>query len=109
MKTAAYWMLVALAAWMFVSEAALGDGETDAELRAPEGPRLQVARPVRERVEDPKSYLEPFVEFLRDHGGEPKEFLEISGGHNEGFIQSAERYEEGLNAFIGNIGAGKEN
>ena len=30
----------------------------------------------------------------------PKEFLEISGTHNEGFITSGKRYEEGLNAFI---------
>ncbi len=31
---------------------------------------------------------------------EPKEFLEISGSHNEGFITSGTRYKEGLNAFI---------
>jgi pimeloyl-ACP methyl ester carboxylesterase len=31
---------------------------------------------------------------------EPKEFLEISGSHNEGFIISGKRYEDGLNAFI---------
>ena len=31
---------------------------------------------------------------------EPKEFLEISGSHNEGFINSGKRYEEGLNTFI---------
>lgn len=31
---------------------------------------------------------------------EPKEFLEISGTHNEGFITSGENYEQGLNAFI---------
>lgn len=30
----------------------------------------------------------------------PKEFLEISGTHNEGFITSGERYIEGLNTFI---------
>ncbi|MFC1902025.1 alpha/beta hydrolase [Chloroflexota bacterium] len=30
----------------------------------------------------------------------PKEFLEISGTHNEGFITSGKHYEEGLNAFI---------
>ena len=30
----------------------------------------------------------------------PKEFLEISGSHNEGFITSGKRYEEGLNTFI---------
>lgn len=30
----------------------------------------------------------------------PKEFLEISGTHNEGFITSEKRYIEGLNTFI---------
>ena len=31
---------------------------------------------------------------------EPKRFLEITGTHNQGFIMSGERYEEGLNMFI---------
>ncbi|MFC1905696.1 alpha/beta hydrolase [Chloroflexota bacterium] len=31
---------------------------------------------------------------------EPKNFLEISGTHNEGFITSGKDYEEGLNEFI---------
>ncbi len=31
---------------------------------------------------------------------ELKKFLEITGTHNEGFITSGKRYEEGLNAFI---------
>lgn len=31
---------------------------------------------------------------------EPKEFLEISGSHNEGFILSSKRYQEGLDTFI---------
>ena len=31
---------------------------------------------------------------------EPKELLEITGTHNEGFITSGRHYEEGLNAFI---------
>ncbi len=31
---------------------------------------------------------------------EPKEFLEISGTHNEGFITSGKHYEQGLDAFI---------
>ena len=31
---------------------------------------------------------------------EPKKFLEITGTHNEGFITSGRRYEEGLNIFI---------
>jgi len=31
---------------------------------------------------------------------EPKEFLEISGTHNEGFFTSGKHYEGGLNAFV---------
>ncbi|MGA1869973.1 MAG: alpha/beta hydrolase [bacterium] len=31
---------------------------------------------------------------------EPKDFLEISGGHNEGFFASEEPYLQGLDAFI---------
>ena len=31
---------------------------------------------------------------------EPKKFLEITGTHNDGFLTSGKRYEEGLNAFI---------
>jgi len=31
---------------------------------------------------------------------EPKKFLEIAGTHNEGFITSGKRYEEGLDPFI---------
>ena len=37
---------------------------------------------------------------LFEVAGEPKRFLEITGTHNEGFITSGKRYEEGLNAFI---------
>lgn len=37
---------------------------------------------------------------LFERAMEPKIFLEISGSHNEGFITSGKRYEEGLNAFI---------
>lgn len=31
---------------------------------------------------------------------EPKAFLQLSGGHNEGFIISGQHYEEGLKSFI---------
>ncbi|MBA7478331.1 hypothetical protein ES707_13754 [subsurface metagenome] len=37
---------------------------------------------------------------LFEMAGEPKQFLEISGTHNEGFIASGEHYEAGLDAFI---------
>ncbi len=34
---------------------------------------------------------------------EPKQFLEIRGSHNEGFIISAEQYEAGLDSFISSM------
>ncbi len=37
---------------------------------------------------------------LFEMANEPKELLEITGTHNEGFITSGKHYEEGLNAFI---------
>jgi len=37
---------------------------------------------------------------LFETANEPKEFLEIRGSHNEGFMTSADRYEEGLASFI---------
>ena len=37
---------------------------------------------------------------LFETANEPKEFLEIRGSHNEGFMTSADRYEEGLASFL---------
>lgn len=37
---------------------------------------------------------------LFETANEPKEFLEITGTHNEGFMTSAKRYEDGLDSFI---------
>ena len=37
---------------------------------------------------------------LYDRAAEPKYFLEISGGHNGGFLESGRRYTAGLDAFI---------
>ncbi|NQT52158.1 alpha/beta hydrolase, partial [bacterium] len=31
---------------------------------------------------------------------EPKTFLEIQGGHNEGWAQSGEGYRQGIDAFV---------
>jgi uncharacterized protein len=39
-------------------------------------------------------------EALYAAANEPKEFLKLSGSHNEGFLQSAQLYENGLSAFI---------
>jgi len=43
---------------------------------------------------------------LFDAANEPKEFLEISGTHNEGFITSGARYVDGLRAFLSKHVAG---
>lgn len=53
-------------------------------------------------VHSPDDEMMPFSHGRRlfETAKEPKEFLEISGSHNEGFITSGKRYEEGLNAFI---------
>ncbi len=37
---------------------------------------------------------------LFEKAKEPKKFLEITGTHNEGFITSGKRYEDGLKAFV---------
>lgn len=39
-------------------------------------------------------------EVLFAAANEPKEFLKLSGSHNEGFLQSAQLYENSLSAFI---------
>ena len=53
-------------------------------------------------VHSPNDEIMPFSHGRRlfEMAKEPKRFLEITGSHNEGFITSGKRYEEGLNAFI---------
>jgi len=53
-------------------------------------------------VHSPNDEMMPFSHGQRlfETAKEPKEFLEISGSHNDGLITSCKRYEEGLNAFI---------
>jgi len=53
-------------------------------------------------VHSPNDEMMPFSQGqqLFERAKEPKEFLEISGSHNEGFITSGRQYEEGLNAFL---------
>ena len=41
---------------------------------------------------------------LYEKAASPKEFLEIRGGHNEGFMLSGETYREGLRKFLDAIG-----
>lgn len=44
----------------------------------------------------------PFVQGVKLHAAarQPKEFLEIRGGHNDGFLVSKKHYLEGLDAFV---------
>ena len=44
-------------------------------------------------------------QLLFDSAREPKEFLRISGTHNDGFLLSGKRYVEGLDRFISRAGA----
>ena len=61
----------------------------------------QVDRPVLV-VHSRDDEMMPFSHGQRlfEEAREPKRFLEITGTHNEGFIMSGERYEEGLKMFI---------
>ncbi|MCB2182513.1 MAG: alpha/beta hydrolase [Desulfobulbaceae bacterium] len=40
-----------------------------------------------------------------NHANEPKTFLQISGNHNNGFLVTGKRYENGLNNFLDNLGS----
>ena len=44
----------------------------------------------------------PFDQGLRlfEVASEPKQFLELRGGHNDGFLVSGQRYLDGLDAFV---------
>jgi len=53
-------------------------------------------------IHSPDDEIVPYVQgmrlFEKSHG--PKEFLPISGGHNEGFLMSGKAYKNGLDAFL---------
>jgi hypothetical protein len=53
-------------------------------------------------IHSPEDEIIPFYHGRRlfEAAREPKEFLEITGDHNEGFLISGNRYEDGLNRFI---------
>ncbi|MFC1991587.1 alpha/beta hydrolase [Chloroflexota bacterium] len=53
-------------------------------------------------VHSPDDEMMPYKHGQRlfEVANNPKEFLEITGSHNEGFIISGKHYEEGLDAFI---------
>ena len=56
-------------------------------------------------IHSPEDDLVPFSHGRRlyEAAGEPKEFLEITGSHNEGFLITGKQYEEGLDDFISGL------
>ena len=44
-------------------------------------------------------------EQLYEVASQPKQFLEMSGGHNDGFVVTGERYRQALHRFIGSLDA----
>ena len=57
-------------------------------------------------IHSPEDEIVPFSQgrLLFESANEPKEFLEIRGSHNEGFLESAKCYTDGLDAFISKYG-----
>ena len=53
-------------------------------------------------IHSPDDEIIPFAmgRALYEKAAEPKQFLQIKGGHNEGFLVSGELYVQGLNDFI---------
>lgn len=56
-------------------------------------------------VHSPEDEIVPFSQGrqLFDAANQPKVFLEVSGGHNEGFLTSGQTYVQGLNAFLESV------
>jgi fermentation-respiration switch protein FrsA (DUF1100 family) len=46
-------------------------------------------------------------ERLFEAANEPKQFLQLRGGHNDGFLVSGKYYIQGLDGFLGNVLAGE--
>ncbi|MFP4034202.1 MAG: alpha/beta hydrolase [Desulfovermiculus sp.] len=57
-------------------------------------------------VHSPEDEIVPFVfgEKLYQAANEPREFLQIQGGHNEGFLVSGDKYIRGLRDFMHRFG-----
>ncbi|HXX56369.1 MAG TPA: alpha/beta hydrolase [Thermodesulfovibrionales bacterium] len=53
-------------------------------------------------IHSPEDEIVPFEHglMLFERASEPKEFLRITGGHNEGFLVSGREYVEGLKAYL---------
>ncbi|MHB8810193.1 MAG: alpha/beta hydrolase [Desulfobulbaceae bacterium] len=60
-------------------------------------------------IHSPDDEIIPFAQGVKvyEAAGAPKEFLEIRGSHNEGFMESGSMYQEGLERFILSCLAGK--
>jgi hypothetical protein len=56
-------------------------------------------------VHSPEDEIVPYAQgrALFDRAREPKRFLELRGGHNEGFLASGASYTEGLDAFLTSV------
>jgi len=53
-------------------------------------------------IHSPEDEIVPYEQGRRlfERAGEPKEFLQLNGGHNEGFLLSGNTYVEGLKGFL---------
>ena len=53
-------------------------------------------------IHSPEDEIVPYEQGRRlfERAGEPKEFLQLAGGHNEGFLLSGRTYIEGLDGFL---------
>ena len=40
---------------------------------------------------------------MHSAAAEPKQFLVMEGGHNDGFLMTGARYQEGLRAFLDSL------
>ncbi len=56
-------------------------------------------------IHSPDDEIIPFQQGMQlfERAGEPKSFLEIRGGHNEGFLMSGDHYAKGLEHFLSGI------
>jgi uncharacterized protein len=56
-------------------------------------------------IHSPDDRLIPYEQGQRlfEAAGEPKQFLEIQGGHNDGFAKSGDVYKNGLAEFLGRL------
>lgn len=53
-------------------------------------------------IHSPEDEIVPYEQGIKlfERASEPKEFLRIAGGHNEGFLLSGDAYVNGLKTFL---------